>query len=105
MVDYELSALMMCRTFGWTLDYVLGLPLDVFLAITGRMQEVHSTFIMRENYLAMLSMLSRDVADYLLKTAREVVKSGYDYDYTDEDLQRAISKAKQVVDMVEKGEL
>lgn len=97
-MDYELSALLMCRMFGWTLEYAMSLPITVFLGVVARLQEVSATITVQETYLATQSLFSKEANAYLVKRAKDPVtfEDIMAYKYTDEDVERAKAQGLEV---------
>lgn len=96
MPDLQLIALIACATFGWTIEYVLGLTLPQFMAVAGALYPVASFRAAHEILAGIAGAFDAKAQKELLKCASVKVEQGVPA-YTAQDLRVAEERMARIM--------
>lgn len=96
---------MLCRLFGWRLDYVLSLPLPVFVELVSRRNQLFAETARREVFPAVRAALNggEDVRDLIDACGQVVLKR--EYYFSRKAIERAEKQAREVAAQVAAGKI
>lgn len=97
--------MILCRLFGWKLDYVMSLPMPVFVEIASRRNQLFSECARRVIYPAVRAALNGgDDAQHLFDSCGQVVVKQEHY-FSRRAIERAEKQAREVAAMAMAGKI